>query len=138
MPEVILVLGITTMLLFPLRTRVVRQPISVRSHPVAVGRWILNFGARRLRASRLAGKTTIPAYVDDTSDSFDQVIENLQSRREHGIVPPRWVFPAVTEAARGVVTGAPFDDTGKESPIWADFTKKVAAVKGEGPITNLG
>jgi uncharacterized protein (DUF885 family) len=60
---------------------------------------------------------------------FDQVIENLQARREHGIVPPRWVFPRVTEAARGVVTGAPFDEGGKDSPIWADFTKKVAALK---------
>jgi len=58
--------------------RGVRQPISVRPHPTDAERWILNFGARRLRASRLAGKTEIPAYVDDTVDTYDQVIENEQ------------------------------------------------------------
>ena len=34
--------------------RGVRQPISVRPHPEQAGRWMLNFGARRLRASTLA------------------------------------------------------------------------------------
>jgi ParB family chromosome partitioning protein len=37
---------------------------------------MLNFGARRLRASRLAGKTDIPVFIDETADSYDQVIEN--------------------------------------------------------------
>ena len=58
--------------------RGVRQPISVRPHPELPKRWILNTGARRLRAARLAGKTDIPAFVDTTSDSYDQVIENEQ------------------------------------------------------------
>jgi ParB family chromosome partitioning protein len=58
--------------------RGVRQPISVRPHPDQAGRWILNYGARRLRAARLAGKHEIPAFVDKTADSFDQVIENEQ------------------------------------------------------------
>ena len=58
--------------------RGVRQPISVRPHPEQAGRWMLNFGARRLRASTLAGKTEIPAFVDTTADSYDQVIENEQ------------------------------------------------------------
>ncbi len=58
--------------------RGVRQPVSVRPHPTTPGRWMLNFGARRYRASRLAGKDTIPAFVDATANSFDQVIENEQ------------------------------------------------------------
>jgi ParB family chromosome partitioning protein len=39
---------------------------------------MLNFGARRLRASRLAGKETIPAFKDIAADSYAQVIENEQ------------------------------------------------------------
>jgi ParB family chromosome partitioning protein len=39
---------------------------------------MLNFGARRLRASKLAGLETIPAFIDTTADSYDQVIENEQ------------------------------------------------------------
>ena len=56
----------------------VRQPVSVRPHPTDPGRWMLNFGARRLRASRLAGKAAIPAFVDNVFDSYAQVIENEQ------------------------------------------------------------
>ena len=58
--------------------RGVRQPISVRPHPKESGRWMLNFGARRLRASKLAGKTEVPAFVDPMADTYDQVIENEQ------------------------------------------------------------
>jgi ParB family transcriptional regulator, chromosome partitioning protein len=61
-----------------IRERGVRQPISVRPSPVAEVRWMLNFGARRLRASKLAGCTDIPAFVDISADSYDQVIENEQ------------------------------------------------------------
>ena len=61
-----------------LRLRGVRSPVSVRPHPAELGRWMLNFGARRLRASKLAGKSDIPAFVDETFDGYDQVIENEQ------------------------------------------------------------
>lgn len=61
-----------------IRERGVRQPISVRPNLQASGRWVINFGARRLRASKLAGLATIPAFIDTTADSYDQVIENEQ------------------------------------------------------------
>lgn len=61
-----------------IRERGVRQPISVRPNLQQAGRWVLNFGARRLRASKLAGLETIPAFIDTTADSYDQVIENEQ------------------------------------------------------------
>lgn len=61
-----------------IRSRGVRQPISVRPNLQAPGRWMLNFGARRLRASKMAGMAEIPAFIDTTADSYDQVIENEQ------------------------------------------------------------
>lgn len=67
-----------------IRERGVRQPVSVRSHPSQPGRYMLNFGARRLRASRMAGKETIPAFVDETANDFDQVAENEQRK---GLTP---------------------------------------------------
>ncbi|MBZ8143703.1 chromosome partitioning protein ParB [Rubrivivax gelatinosus] len=39
---------------------------------------MLNFGSRRLRASALAGRRTVPAFVDLSTDSYDQIIENEQ------------------------------------------------------------
>jgi ParB family chromosome partitioning protein len=61
-----------------IRERGVRQPISVRPNLQAPGRWTVNFGARRLRASKMAGMAEIPAFIDTTADSYDQVIENEQ------------------------------------------------------------
>jgi ParB family chromosome partitioning protein len=61
-----------------IRERGVRQPVSVRPHPQHAGRWLLNFGARRLRAAKLAGCAQIPAFVDTSADDYDQVIENEQ------------------------------------------------------------
>jgi ParB family transcriptional regulator, chromosome partitioning protein len=58
--------------------RGVKQPVSVRPHPKEPGRWMLNFGARRLRAAKLAGLASIPVFVDEAADSYDQVIENEQ------------------------------------------------------------
>jgi ParB family chromosome partitioning protein len=60
-----------------IRNRGVKTPISVRENPVVRGRYIINHGARRFRSSRIAGKTTIPAYVDNDYSEADQVIENL-------------------------------------------------------------
>ncbi len=59
---------------------------------------------------------------------FDQLIVNLEERAEKGIITPRFVFPLVLEAARKVVAGQPFGE-GADSPLWADFKKKVAALK---------
>jgi len=67
-----------------IKARGVRQPVSVRLHPIKPGRWMLNFGARRLRASRLAGMADIPAFVDNTASSVDQFIENEQRK---GLTP---------------------------------------------------
>ena len=58
--------------------RSVKTPISVRVNQEESGRYIINHGARRFRASRLAGKDTIPAFVDNDYLEADQVIENLQ------------------------------------------------------------
>ncbi len=59
-----------------IKSRGVKSPISVRKS--ANGRYIINHGARRFRASKLAGKTTIPAFIDSDYTKLDQVIENIQ------------------------------------------------------------
>ena len=61
-----------------IRDRGVKSPISVREHPRVEGRFIINHGARRYRASKLADKDTIPAFVDNDYNEADQVVENLQ------------------------------------------------------------
>jgi len=57
--------------------RGVKTPISVRENHNSPGRYIINHGARRFRASKLAKKSTIPCYIDNDYNNYDQVVENL-------------------------------------------------------------
>ena len=59
---------------------------------------------------------------------FDQLITSLEVRADKGVITPHFVFPLVLDAARKVITGQPFDG-GADSPLWADFQKKVGALK---------
>jgi ParB family transcriptional regulator, chromosome partitioning protein len=61
-----------------IRLRGVKTPISVHQNPNKKGRFIINHGARRYRATKLAGKKTIPVYIDNDYTQADQVIENIQ------------------------------------------------------------
>jgi ParB family chromosome partitioning protein len=59
-----------------IRARGVKNPISVHRNPEQEGRFIINDGARRYRASKLAGKKTIPAFIDSDFSKIDQIIVN--------------------------------------------------------------
>jgi ParB family chromosome partitioning protein len=60
-----------------IRAHGVLEPVSLRRSAVE-GRYIVNRGERRVRASRLAGRTTVPWFLDERVDPFIQAIENLQ------------------------------------------------------------
>ena len=61
-----------------IRLRGVKTPISVRDNPASTGRYIINHGARRFRASKLARNDSIPGFIDNDYNEADQVVENLQ------------------------------------------------------------
>lgn len=59
------------------QSRGVKVPISVQ--PInAEGKYVINHGARRFRASKIANMPTIKAFVDDAHDDYDQAVENIQ------------------------------------------------------------
>jgi len=67
-----------------IRAQGVIQPIVVR--PDGKGRYVLILGERRLRASKMAGKTTIPAIVKRVSEQQAAemtLVENLQREDLH-------------------------------------------------------
>lgn len=76
--------------------------------------------------------------VDDVSDAeayisrirglgpaMDQLIEGIDMAAAKGIVPTSFSFDPVITDARNVVKGAPFDESGEDSAIFADFKGKV-------------
>ena len=60
-----------------IQERGVKTPISVRQSPEE-GVYVINHGARRYRASLLAGLSEIPAYIDQDYSLIDQAVENIQ------------------------------------------------------------
>lgn len=96
-----------------IKARGVKSPISVRENQEQPGRFIINHGARRFRASKLAGKATVPAFIDNNYNDDDQVIENLQ-RNE---LTPREIANFIgRELAKGRKKGDIAKALGKSAP----------------------
>lgn len=57
-----------------------------------------------------------------------EIDANARRQVQMGIVPPQFVFAPVRADARKVLTGAPFE-SGADSTLLADFTKKVNALQ---------
>jgi len=60
---------------------------------------------------------------------LDQLIEGVKVRADKKIVPPKFVFPLVIDSAREVITGEPFDQSGRRCALLEDFETKVGALK---------
>jgi uncharacterized protein (DUF885 family) len=67
---------------------------------------------RRIRA-------VVPAFRD--------LITHMKSQAREGVYMPKSVYPLLTEGARNVISGAPYD-AGPDSPIYADFKRRVAGL----------
>ena len=77
----------------------------------------------------LADARAYIARLRGVATLIDQLIAQAESRRQKGVLPPKFVFPIVTEACRGVITGEPFDTKGTKNSLYEDFEKKVEALK---------
>ncbi|MCB0392231.1 MAG: DUF885 domain-containing protein [Bdellovibrionales bacterium] len=60
---------------------------------------------------------------------FSQLLVRLTKSQEMGIVPPKFVFPHVIRDSENMVTGQPFTNDKEDSPLFADFKKKVEGLK---------
>ncbi len=64
-----------------------------------------------------------------------QIIQRMETRADKGIIAPRFVFPQVLGDIDRVMTGAPFDNSGEDTAILADFREKVVALELPAPET---
>ena len=74
------------------------------------------------------------AYVsrlNGAQKAFEQGIVVMNEAASRGIVPTSFSFDPVLGDSRNVITGAPFDDSGKDSAILADFRGKVEKLEAD-------
>ena len=61
------------------------------------------------------------------SELMDGAIEEILLAEQAGMYLPDWSYPKLVSTARNTLVGAPFVE-GEASPIWLDFTSKLAAL----------
>lgn len=80
---------------------------------------------------RISSQSDAQAYIArlrGIEPLFEQLAVLLDERARLGIVPPKFVFPYVIQDCRNILTGEPFDDSGEDSTLLADFRAKVLAL----------
>jgi uncharacterized protein (DUF885 family) len=79
----------------------------------------------------------LEAYVNRIRESgraIGQLIEISKKNAVEGVRPPRFSFGFVIEESTKILTGVPFDETGTDSAVWADFKGKVAEFEKKGRL----
>ncbi|RTE87671.1 MULTISPECIES: DUF885 family protein [Gammaproteobacteria] len=78
------------------------------------------------------------AYISrlgELARAIGQLTERAQSNAEAGIRAPRFAYDTVILETRGLISGQPFDDSERPSPLWSDVNNKVNALLENETIT---
>ena len=93
---------------------------------------VVAFLINQHRVETLEDARAYISRLNGIDELFAQVEAQLDRQLERGIVAPAFVFPMVRDDAKNVVTGRPFDRSDIDSPLLADFRKKVAGLELDG------
>lgn len=80
----------------------------------------------------ISNKTEAEAYISRLAGIgplFDQLLENLKTREEKNIIPPKFVFPYVIADCKNIIAGTPFEKSKVLNPLFVDFRNKVVELK---------
>lgn len=72
------------------------------------------------------------AYIQRLNGMGEYLDQNIAASRRSfdlGVFTPLWTYEPMIETARNIITGAPFDDSGADSPLMADIRGKIAALE---------
>lgn len=75
--------------------------------------------------STLADAEAYLSRLEKIPELFGQELVNLKFREKKGIIPPKFVFPMVLNDCKNLLSGEPFDRSGKQNDLFADFKSKV-------------
>lgn len=81
---------------------------------------------------RVDNEEDLRAYLARLREMKRVVLEHLddiQTQEKKGILPPQFIYPYVLQASRNIIQGLPFDKGPEASPLYADFSKKLTALK---------
>lgn len=71
------------------------------------------------------------AYISRLSQigrAMNQLIVISKANAKTGVRPPRFAFEIVTKEAKDIIAGKPFDESDKDSSIWANVNQKLSTL----------
>lgn len=77
------------------------------------------------RANDEQGMEDYISRISESARGLDQLVGLSKMVAEEGVRPPYFAFDSVIEESQKIISGAPFDDTGEDSAVWADAKSKV-------------
>lgn len=78
---------------------------------------------------RIENKSDALAYISRLKEIqrvFKEKLVFLKEQEKRKIYPPQFVFSKVLEDSKNIISGRPFDQSKKDSPLYLDFIKKVS------------
>ncbi|MEM1113086.1 MAG: DUF885 domain-containing protein [Pseudomonadota bacterium] len=80
------------------------------------------------RVDSLDDATAYIGRLHNIGSWFDQVIEQMAIRQDKGLLLAAWQYPQMIDAARNVIRGVPYTESGEDSTLWADIQAKLASL----------
>ncbi|HUR21466.1 MAG TPA: DUF885 domain-containing protein, partial [Vicinamibacterales bacterium] len=72
--------------------------------------------------------------ISESARALRQLLVLSKHNATEGVRPPKFSYGFVIDASTKIITGVPFDDSGKDSDVWADVQAKIAALQKKGAI----
>ncbi|UTA47655.1 DUF885 domain-containing protein [Simiduia sp. 21SJ11W-1] len=93
-----------------------------------------NFLMNFHKVETAADMEAFTARIGGIARGIDQLLEHAKTSAKMNIRPPRFATEGAIDQASKLVTGAPFDDSGTDAPLWANAQAKVDALLEQGTI----
>ncbi len=68
------------------------------------------------------------ARLNAFSQFLGQAQDRAEAQFENGVSLPKFVYEKLSQTSRNIIDGAPFTQSQTDSPLWADFKAKLAAL----------
>lgn len=59
---------------------------------------------------------------------YSQAVNQLMRSEQKGVILPQFLFDKVIADSANIITGKPFEESGTDSPLWADFKNKLQSL----------
>lgn len=102
----------------------------VNAHHTSLPQLLINYHEVSSEADMRAYVSRLRAF----DRALTQLLERSKAAAARGIRPPRFAYDYVIRQSEQVLHGAPFDESGDASVLWADARDKVAALRDSGSI----